>query len=505
MSACQWDNPNSEANRNNTHAFFLFPWETNNAFHTLNDNVLSVLSNVIQHYLATPVTTVPPQDTPVYTLHVFRVLARNKQLNSTVLYDLLPVIFGEGNVISARRVLKGGPHCFKHLAWSTANKPIYKDTLVDLRRASFDVLQHILHSYHADNKAALSTALPVATTLAQSLPQQQSAIVRNTGANSTATELVRRPRVIIITRKGTTDPSRKLNIKSEEELAVHFQRAGFATEICCDFQTVNTVALLVDKFQDVDICVGIHGAGLSNCIFGRRGVVIVEFQTHHNFGSLLFQKLAHMASGHHVFYDARFAGKMQGKLKGGIILTKTAMQEVVVLSKKIYAHSERTRLVERLNRSNKRSALTCEQLRQAGALTGNSLSATIEAWLGTGDGNAVIQCDLRAYTSAPPASEVVIVEPATSTLYLKSPQPSNDHALTSSVYVKAVLGLDQYHVNSVNDWLQRVVYVKTKDPKLQSTYLSDIVTRNQQTYWLQLNPSTQPYTKVSCILFSILL
>jgi len=43
----------------------------------------------------------------------------------------------------------------------------------------------------------------------------------------------------------------------------------FILEICCDFTYVSTIEAVIDHFHDADICVGIHGAGLANCVLVR--------------------------------------------------------------------------------------------------------------------------------------------------------------------------------------------------------------------------------------------
>lgn len=40
-------------------------------------------------------------------------------------------------------------------------------------------------------------------------------------------------------------------------------------EICCDFTHVSTIEAVIDHFHEADICVGIHGAGLANCVLVR--------------------------------------------------------------------------------------------------------------------------------------------------------------------------------------------------------------------------------------------
>ena len=75
---------------------------------------------------------------------------------------------------------------------------------------------------------------------------------------------------------------------------------------------MSTIEAVIDHFHDADICVGIHGAGLANCVLVRGakkkklmyiclrsvallilvslypqanpGVIVVELQTYHGFG-----------------------------------------------------------------------------------------------------------------------------------------------------------------------------------------------------------------------------
>jgi hypothetical protein len=103
----------------------------------------------------------------------------------------------------------------------------------------------------------------------------------------------RKPRVVIVTRNSSSPVDsavRKLSRLSEEELRSLFVKRGAeSAEICCDFSPSRFVSSVpageyskkernmqktrayADLFWDVDICVGIHGAGLTNCALGREG------------------------------------------------------------------------------------------------------------------------------------------------------------------------------------------------------------------------------------------
>jgi hypothetical protein len=116
------------------------------------------------------------------------------------------------------------------------------------------------------------------------------------------------PRVVIVTRNLTApddSPYRKLSRASEEGLVKAFQQRGASAVICCDFKYVNTVPKLLSYFGHMDICIGIHGAGMSNCIFGKEGLVVLEMQVWHAHGFDSFMKIAHMAGGHYLYYDSR--------------------------------------------------------------------------------------------------------------------------------------------------------------------------------------------------------
>ena len=92
----------------NTSAHFLHPWEINNAYHSLNDNIMSVLSSIILQHI-TPITG----DTKYVkkaegskTLFLFNRLSFSAQLKTSLLFGILNWIF-EGDVRPAKEILQG--------------------------------------------------------------------------------------------------------------------------------------------------------------------------------------------------------------------------------------------------------------------------------------------------------------------------------------------------------------------------------------------------------------
>jgi hypothetical protein len=161
---------------------------------------------------------------------------------------------------------------------------IYRDSLVGHRQIVAEVLKFALRRSRGQAHAqALAMAYGGNSGL-------------YSGAIATATATARRPRVVIVTRNDTKPldkPTRKMTAGSEQLLLDLFTAQGADAEICCDFSVVNTVQKLMDHFLDVDVCVGLHGAGMANCALGRSGMVVTELMQEHGYGTELFMKVTY--------------------------------------------------------------------------------------------------------------------------------------------------------------------------------------------------------------------
>ena len=87
---------------------------------------------------------------------------------------------------------------------------------------------------------------------------------------------------------------RIINVESEHALIEELRGRGHSVDGCCDFrQDIKRTADALARFGNIDVCMGIHGAGLGNCIFGPPGMVIFEVQVRfHNFGFDGFMKIS---------------------------------------------------------------------------------------------------------------------------------------------------------------------------------------------------------------------
>lgn len=298
-------------------AFFLFPWEDFNGYHSLNDNILSVLASVyLQSFLTNEMIAIPKR------VYVFQ-RPKVQDKKPTSMFKLLHPLFSN-QISPAVDILRDGPHCLEHVSWGSAMKPFYRDSLHHLRTKLFDLLKHTL-SYQ------------------YTLPLKPS---------STSS----RPKVVIMSRTNTTmgSPQRKLARQSEEKLQRLYETYGAEVIVCCHFTSstssgaANALKEVTSVLWNADICIGIHGAGLANCVLGNAGMIIVELQSQHNYGFDSFMKIAHMAKGHFVFYDIRKAPIHRGDGPGSLLSDKI-VQDLVFLSLGLmkYSKEKTLSLIER--------------------------------------------------------------------------------------------------------------------------------------------------------------
>jgi capsular polysaccharide biosynthesis protein len=76
-----------------------------------------------------------------------------------------------------------------------------------------------------------------------------------------------------------------------------FQRHGVEVEVMTDFG--GAVPDQFKLYMQADIIIGLHGAGLTNAMFSRKGVVVVEFKS--AYGSAeVYRKIAQSREGGYV-------------------------------------------------------------------------------------------------------------------------------------------------------------------------------------------------------------
>lgn len=115
-------------------------------------------------------------------------------------------------------------------------------------------------------------------------------------------------RAVIVSRNTVQGKpnSRSLAVLTEQSIKKKLEALGIQTTIC-NFSNrhLQNGEHLWEMFSVVDICIGVHGAGLSNCILMREGGIWVELQSLYAFGSDLFMKMAHMSRATYIHINIR--------------------------------------------------------------------------------------------------------------------------------------------------------------------------------------------------------
>ena len=224
-------------------------------------------------------------------------------------------------------------------------KPFYRDSLQLLRYASYELLQTTLAIYLHQTRPTVTPIDWAKTSFITKSPQSTPKPSNSTVNALIKFNLPRQPRIMIMSRNTTSTPSRKLTYETELQLQQYLHDTGFTDVIvCCDFKQphLNTVDKFITYFHDnIDICIGIHGAGLGNCALGSPGMIMIELQTLHNYGFDSFMKITHMTRGHYAFYDLRpwVANGGNNMGKGGMMLTSGVLHHIVTLSISLWKYS----------------------------------------------------------------------------------------------------------------------------------------------------------------------
>jgi hypothetical protein len=299
---------------------------------------------------------------PHRTLFVFKGPPGSEQAaGGNALFRILHVLFdGDVQPASALLASTGGAQCVRRVVWGSAAKPFYADGLGHLRRVLYAVLRRVLQLRYGD-KLVPSGRADVSGEYA--VLAENNANVRaergdaaGAGAAATAAAAAKtgggaKIKVVLVSRNldgSQSKLARSLQETSERALLGAFQReGGVHAERCCRFGDFRTPESLLAIFADADVCIGVHGAGLTNCLLGPPGMLVFELQARRfpYFGFDSFMKIAHMAGGTYACYIAPKVAE------NGMALSADAVDDIVHTAMALVASSGSSGLASASQRS----------------------------------------------------------------------------------------------------------------------------------------------------------
>ena len=75
---------------------------------------------------------------------------------------------------------------------------------------------------------------------------------------------------------------RSIERGGELALATALKNKGHSVHICCDFNSFPFEAQF-GMWEQTDVILGIHGAGLTNAAFCRQGIAVIELKTQYGY------------------------------------------------------------------------------------------------------------------------------------------------------------------------------------------------------------------------------
>jgi hypothetical protein len=262
-----------------TVAFIWSPWHPDNAFHLLNDNLLSLFANVV-HSLSSSSSG----STQKKQRRILYVWTHDKsyfnRAKFPAAYQLIWQLFDK--VLSYEETLlksSGVTTCFRSLRYGRGPLLFYHrsiDSSSSWNRVGQDFARWAHHV--AVIKQTTSTfAFSSASTSTSSI-SRRSAIIRSGGAvEPRPRDNTIMPRVTIMLR-GAGD-YRRVTPSSWAAIKRAFVAAG-VTQIadCCDWQRTSLRDTVLQFPNATDLLIGVHGAGLAHGAFMRPGSMLVEIQ-----------------------------------------------------------------------------------------------------------------------------------------------------------------------------------------------------------------------------------
>lgn len=275
---------------------------SHNNFHALNDNILPLLSLFILDAYLDPSFVYKPR----YSL--INMSSKRNELEVPHMRMMRDIVSGSYTLSQ----LNGT--CFSRIVWGDGLKIIYNHVAVKLRRQTADLARLLaIKLYSPPNPfqapEILSKTRAISATNASTLDIGDSDTkTMNEDAShfrgifDPALQKYRPANIVIYTRGNYTFGR---SISGEDRLVRALIAQGGTTNsikavICCNFETTPiTLEEQLGYAVYADVVIGLHGAGLTNGIFSRQGVIVIELKTVYGYGLDLFAVVSDARQGIH--------------------------------------------------------------------------------------------------------------------------------------------------------------------------------------------------------------
>ena len=246
-------------------AMFFAPWE-HNMYHFFAKNLYPLVSVLLSDTRCQG-QPLPCAEWAAGEKVLYAASGHHKQLKFVKLLE--PLFDRVLHMPEAGGLFEGGPHCFDHVAWGQGA-----------------MLLGFNESYHARDRVAVTSAVRKFSLdslgVRVTTPEDRAALYVGPGEGTGGPEGAwDRPPVVLHLRR---DPDKQRRwIETPAPMLDAWGELGTSVTECCDFRG-DTLEEMMTQVSSADILWGLHGAGLSNFIFCRRGSVLVEVEAKGGYG-----------------------------------------------------------------------------------------------------------------------------------------------------------------------------------------------------------------------------
>lgn len=242
-----------------------------NVYHTMADNVLLVVANILIDAFIMPDFLHLPRTELIGFFPNDHLATRHINLIDKLMTKGTLTLSEASNI------------CFRRVVWGQGPSFMYFDALSTLRRLTSKFMRNFVYKLFDLKIPSIFSS---------------NAIAKIDGPFN----INDKPLNIVLFTRGNSGFGR--SIKGEDLLVEKFRSLGAIATICCDFAS-STLEEQIAHAYYADIIIGLHGAALVQAIFSKPGVITLELKTSYGYTSTVFFLVSEAKSGLHSQVDIR--------------------------------------------------------------------------------------------------------------------------------------------------------------------------------------------------------